>query len=111
MLNPEEILQSLHHHRYNLKYILDKLPIATAITDSRGVIVYYNQAQSHMDGIEASEAIGKKETDIYNFLNFPDLHKICQKRGKPIMGFVWPYRTKYGKTIDAAYWVLSLIPI
>lgn len=102
------LMDSFNHHRYNLKYVLDKLPIATAITDSRGILVYYNQAQSQMDGIEASEALGKKETDIYNFLNFPDVHQICQKRGRPIIGFVWPYRTKYGKTIDAAYWVFPL---
>lgn len=103
-----DLLYSLNHRRYNLKYVLDKLPIATAITDSRGILVYYNQAQSHIDGIEVSEALGKKETDIYNFLNFPDVHKICQKRGQPILGFVWPYRTKYGKTINAAYWVFPL---
>jgi len=103
-----DLMESFNHHRYNLKYVLDKLPIATAITDSQGILVYYNQAQSHMDGIAASEALGKKETDIYSFLNFPDVHQICQKRGRPIIGFVWPYRTKYGKTIDAAYWVFPL---
>lgn len=108
MFDFSDLMDSFNHHRYNLKYVLDKLPIATAITDSRGTILYYNQAQSHMDGVDAAEALGQKETDIYNFLNFPDVHQICQKRGRPILGFVWPYRTKYGKTIDAAYWVFPL---
>lgn len=104
-----DLLRSLTHYRYNLKFVLDKLPIATAITDNRGVLVYYNQAQSHMDGIEAAYALGKKETALYDFLNFPDVHQICQKRVRPILGFVWPYRTMHDKTINAAYWVFPLL--
>lgn len=110
LLEFSDLMDSFNHHRYNLKYLFDKLPIATVITDSRGIILYYNQAQSHMDGIEPSEALGKKETDIYDFHYhlFPDVHQICQKRGRPILGFVWPYYTKHGKTIDAAYWVFPI---
>ncbi len=103
-----EFFKAFNHSRYNLHYVFDKLPIATVITDNKGIIVYYNQAQSHLDGIEPSDALGKKETDIYTFHNFPDVHKICQTRGRPVLGFVWPYRTIYGKTVEAAYWLYPL---
>lgn len=103
-----DIMEALSHPRYNIQYIFDKLPLGTVVTDSNGVIVYYNQAQSQIDGLEPEFALGKTEPEIYDFLNFPDIAKICRTRGRPILGFMWLYRTILGKTINAAYWVYPL---
>lgn len=82
--------------------------MGTVVTDDRGIIVYYNQAQSQIDGLEPGFVVGKARPEIYDFLKFPDIAKICQIHGRPILGIKWLYRTIFGKTINASNWIYPL---
>lgn len=102
------VMEALCNSPDNIHYLFDQLPMGTVVTDDRGIIVYYNQAQSRMDGLEPDFAVGKARPEIYDFLKFPDIAKICQTHGRPILGIKWLYRTVFGKTINASNWVYPL---
>lgn len=102
------IMEDLCNSPDNIHYLFDKLPMGTVVTDDRGIIVYYNQAQSRIDGLEPGFVVGKARPEIYDFLKFPDIAKICQIHGRPILGIKWLYRTIFGKTINASNWIYPL---
>lgn len=89
----------------SLRRILDTLPLGVLITDREGVVIYYNQAHSVIDDLDAGLLLGKKENDL---LFGPDIMSICHRTGRPILGFIYPYRTFRNKEVNGAYWVYPL---
>lgn len=88
--------------------ILDSLDEGVIITDTEGVITYYNQTQAKIDDIDAEFVIGKKVTDIYELNGDTSLIMLCLKRGKPIRNLTFFYKTVFGKIANT---ICSTFPI
>ncbi|MDR2405262.1 MAG: sigma 54-interacting transcriptional regulator [Deltaproteobacteria bacterium] len=96
-LNPEQI-----------KRMFDDLPLGIIITDASGIIVYYNKAHSEIDGITPEEMLGRRWIEALVPLNGPNIMYVCQRMAKPILGYVYSYKTYKGRLVNAAYWVYPI---
>jgi arginine utilization regulatory protein len=85
--------------------VFDNLPLGILIVDLEGRIIYCNDAQSKIDGMEKSFIIGKMENDIYGPYLGPGIMRACQQTGEPLLGYVCQYRTVRGRLVNGAYWV------
>lgn len=88
--------------------ILDTIDEGVIITDTLGIISYYNQTQSHIDDIDTEFAIGKRVTDIYELNGDTSLIMRCLKQGKPIRNLTFFYKTVFGKIANT---ICSIFPI
>ncbi len=79
-----------------------------SITDSKGNIVYYNQAQSVIDNLSVDFALGKDVHFLYGPDPGPSLVTSCLQSKKPIINYVCVYRTVEGDAINSACWVFPL---
>lgn len=88
--------------------ILDTIDEGVIITDTKGVITYYNQTQAQIDDLDAKFVIGKRVTDIYELNGDTSLIMLCLKRGKPIRNLTFFYKTVFGKIANT---ICSTFPI
>ncbi len=99
----------LHHLIQPFLSIWEALPIGISITDPAGNIVFYNQAQSLIDGMSAEEALGKNVKVVYGPDPGPSLVDACLASRKPVINYVCVFRTMKGNVINSACWVFPLI--
>jgi len=96
----------LDMNRINFFSVLDHLDDGVIIADTEGVIHFYNQAQSRIDGILPENALGLKVTDIYELNNRTSMIMQCALRRSAIKNRIFFYRTISGKvanTITSVY--------
>ncbi|MDR2351598.1 MAG: sigma 54-interacting transcriptional regulator [Deltaproteobacteria bacterium] len=98
VLNPEQI-----------KRVFDDLPLGIIITDASGIVVYYNKAHSNIDGITQDEMLGRRWIEALVPLNGPNIMYVCQRMAKPVLGYIYSYKTYKGRVVNAAYWVYPIM--
>ncbi len=87
----------LNMNRINFLSVLNHLDDGVMIADIQGVIQFYNQSQSQIDGILPENAIGLKVTDIYELNNRTSMIMQCahyQQAIKNRIFFTRPYPEK-----------------
>jgi arginine utilization regulatory protein len=92
-----------------MRRLLDDFPLGVIITDTSGIVVYYNKAHSHIDGITQEEMLGRRWIESLIPLNGPNIMYVCQRMAKPILGYVYSYKTYKGRVVNAAYWVYPIM--
>lgn len=86
--------------------VLNCLDDGVIITDVNGTILFYNTAQSKIDGLSARDAIGLKVTDIYELNNRTSMIMQAIFRHAAIKNRTFFYKTSSGKianTITSVY--------
>ena len=89
--------------------IWESLPIGILVTDSQGDILFYNRAQSLIDGLSAENVLGRNVRLVYGPDPGPSLVAACLASRKPIINFVCVYRTMNDKLVNSAHWVFPLV--
>jgi len=74
--------------------LLGDLDQGVLMTDTEGVIVFYNETMSKIDDLAPSDALGKKITDVYEYLNDSSMCMRCIKHQRPIVNYSLSYRSK-----------------
>ena len=92
----------------NFISIFDQLDEGILITDQTGVIVYCNDTQGSIDGIEPTEALGKHVTEIYDLSDETSMIAKCMQSKRPIRNRTFFYRTRKGKL---AHTIHSIFPL
>ncbi len=96
----------LNMNRINFLSVLNHLDDGVMIADIQGVIQFYNQSQSQIDGILPENAIGLKVTDIYELNNRTSMIMQCAHYQQAIKNRIFFYKTVSGKianTITSVY--------
>jgi arginine utilization regulatory protein len=96
----------LNMNRIDFFSVLDHLGDGVIIADLNGVIHFYNQAQSRIDGILPENALGRKVTDIYELTHRTSMVMQCAVHQRAIKDRIFFYKTVTGKvanTITSVY--------
>jgi len=86
--------------------LLETIDEGVIITDTEGVIHYYNETQGMIDALDPQFVVGQKVTDIYELNSDTSLIMLCIRLGKPIRNRTFFYKTKFGtvaNTITSSY--------
>ncbi|SDT84155.1 sigma-54 interaction domain-containing protein [Desulfobacula phenolica] len=90
--------------------VLNRLDDGVIIADINGVILFYNAAQSKIDGLAAKDVIGRKVTEIYRLNNRTSMIMQAIERHAAIKNRAFFYQTCSGKvanTITSVYPLLK----
>ncbi|MCD4675493.1 MAG: PAS domain-containing protein, partial [Desulfobacula sp.] len=90
--------------------VLNRMDDGVIIADINGVILFYNAAQSKIDGLAAQDVIGLKVTDIYKLNNRTSMIMQAIDRHAAIKNRAFFYQTCSGKvanTITSVYPLLK----
>lgn len=101
--------QPLRLDEVDLMSILSAFDEGVIIADKSGRIIFYNQAQSQIDELEADWVIGKSVPEVYNLDHNSSMILRCIKSGQPILGEMFFYRTCRGKLINTVNSVFPLM--
>ncbi|MDR2339113.1 MAG: sigma 54-interacting transcriptional regulator, partial [Deltaproteobacteria bacterium] len=104
----DEILRGLATDPDQLRSMFDDFPLGVIIADTLGIVVYYNNAHAEMDGVAKEEMLGRRWVEALIPLNGPNIMYVCQRMAKPVLGYVYSYKTYKGRVVNAAYWVYPL---
>jgi len=88
--------------------ILDTMDEGVIITDTEGIIHYYNQTQAQIDDLDPGFVVGKKVTDIYQLSGDTSLIMLCISLGIPVRNRTFFYKTAFGKVANT---ITSTFPI
>jgi arginine utilization regulatory protein len=79
------------------------------ITDTRGVITYYNKVQAEIDGLTKEEVIGRHVTEVY--VPHPDASPILasMRLAQPIFEIYELYETRKGRVVNSTHTTIPLI--
>ncbi|MDR1921990.1 MAG: sigma 54-interacting transcriptional regulator [Candidatus Adiutrix sp.] len=106
-----QFFKSLGQNLEYLQRLFDLLPLGVYVTNTKGVIIYYNRAHARLDNLSPREVLGRPEVEVFGFPEVsPGIMRTCQKTGRPILGFMCPYFTHKDpyRVINGAYWVFPL---
>ena len=81
--------------------VLNRLDDGVIIADLNGVILFYNKAQSKIDGIPAGKAMGMNVTDIYDLDRRTSIIMQCITHKASIKNKTFFYRTSSGKVVNS----------
>lgn len=87
---------------------LEAVSDGVLVTDTSGIIIFYNDAMSRIDGLKPEEILGKLNTDMYGSDHYPSLVMQCIKKRKPILDYACYYRTRHGRVVNAIHNVFPL---
>jgi arginine utilization regulatory protein len=88
--------------------IFDNFSDGVIVTNSDGVIVYYNCAMSRIDELDPDAVISSKVTDVYDLDNSTSLIMQCLTKGEPIIDEPIYYRTRMGKFANTIHNVMPI---
>lgn len=88
--------------------IFDSFSDGVIVTDSDGVIVYYNHAMSRIDELDPATVISSKVTDVYDLDNSTSLIMQCLTKREPIIDEPIYYRTRMGKFANTIHNVMPI---
>jgi arginine utilization regulatory protein len=105
---PELSDDAFNLENINFLSVMDHLDEGVIITDSQGIIRFYNETQCQIDGMDFDYVVGKKVTEIYELCGNTSLIMLCLKLGQPIRNKTFFYKTKLGKVANT---ICSIFPI
>ena len=88
--------------------VLNRLDDGVIIADTEGTILFYNIAQSLIDGLVPKNVIGLKVTDIYELNNRSSMIMQVIYRHAAIKNRAFFYKTRFGKTANT---ITSVYPL
>lgn len=92
----------------NFLAVFDKYNDGVLITNSDGVIVYYNKAMSRIDEQDPENALLKRIVDVYDLDNESSMLMQCLITQKPIIDQPIYYRTRMGKFANTIHNVFPI---
>jgi arginine utilization regulatory protein len=101
--NPPDLL---HMENIDFLSVLNRFDDGVIIADINGTILFYNTAQSKIDGLNPRDVIGLKVTDIYDLDNHTSMIMQVIYQSAAIKNKSFFYRTTSGKvanTITSVY--------
>jgi len=104
--NPGKFLQDLGNADY--LSIFDSFSDGVIVTNSDGVIVYYNRAISRIDELGHDDVISRKITDVYDLDNSTSIIMQCLAKQKPVIDAPIYYRTRMGKFANTIHNVMPI---
>jgi len=102
----KEFLKDLDRSDY--LSIFDDFSDGVLVTNTEGVIVYYNQAMSRIDELHPDSVISCKVTDVYDLDNTSSIIMQCLTKQKPILDAPIYYRTRMGKFANTIHNVMPI---
>lgn len=82
--------------------VLDAVEQGILITDTDGVIQYYNNSHARMDGLEKKEVIGKKVTEVYELDEDSSMVMRCMRSGgEPITNNLSIFKSRKGRVVNS----------
>jgi arginine utilization regulatory protein len=88
--------------------IFDSFSDGVIVTNSDGVIVYYNRAMSRIDELDPDTVISSRVTDVYDLDNSTSLIMQCLTKREPIIDEPIYYRTRMGKFANTIHNVMPI---
>ncbi|MDM8550741.1 sigma 54-interacting transcriptional regulator [Desulfobacterales bacterium HSG2] len=88
--------------------ILSAFDEGIIIADIDGIIVFYNETQAKMDGLDPGDVIGKKVTQVYSLNDDTSKIMTCIRSRSPIIGHLFFYQTRAGKVVNTIHSVFPL---
>ncbi|WP_022666860.1 sigma-54 interaction domain-containing protein [Desulfospira joergensenii] len=92
----------------NFLAVFDEYSDGVMITNTDGVIVYYNQAMSRIDELDPENVILTRVTDVYDLDDETSIIMQCLAKGSPIVDQPIYYRTRMGKFANTIH---SVFPV
>jgi len=80
--------------------ILDSVHEGVEISNSNGVMVFFNAACEKFEGMKAEDVIGRKITDVYDVTEESSTHLTVQRTGREIIEKQHSYHTRDGQQVD-----------
>ncbi len=108
MLNVDESSGFINVTERELYPILSMLDIGIMITDTKGVVTYYNPKHAEMDGLDPGDVLGKKLTEVYDQDEESSLVMRCLRTARPILDCPVLYKTINGRVVDSIHNVAPL---
>ncbi|MEH0018258.1 MAG: sigma 54-interacting transcriptional regulator [Desulfobacter sp.] len=82
--------------------VLDAVDEGILITDENGIVQFYNDSHARMDGLEKSEVIGKKVTEVYELDDDTSLVMRCiRSGGEPIINSLSIFKARHGRVVNS----------
>jgi arginine utilization regulatory protein len=78
------------------------------ITDAQGRIVFVNEAQARIDGVDPESMIGKLPLEIWEVTEDTSVTLRCLHSGKPMVNQYLAYRTRAGRMVNS---INSVFPL
>jgi arginine utilization regulatory protein len=84
------------------------LSYGVTVTDTRGIILYYDETQSRIDGLQPEEVLGRHLSQVYvpSLENSPTLTVL--RTGRPLYDFYLIYETNKGRVVNSTHTVFPL---
>ncbi|KJS79140.1 MAG: histidine kinase [Desulfotomaculum sp. BICA1-6] len=83
-----------------LENTLDEVSEGIIVTDTRGRILYYNDALEKMEGLSESEVIGRYLTEVYRVTPETSEHLAVVETGEPVKEVPKMYFTANGREVN-----------
>ncbi|MBU1344728.1 MAG: sigma 54-interacting transcriptional regulator [Proteobacteria bacterium] len=80
--------------------VLASMHEGIVISDTNGIVRFFNETQAKIDDVDPKDALGKKITDIYLLDDTTSPTMRCLKSGMPIMNETILYQTRLGKVAN-----------
>ncbi|MDR1080632.1 MAG: sigma 54-interacting transcriptional regulator, partial [Deltaproteobacteria bacterium] len=71
------------------------------IIDTAGTFIYYNRRMAQFDGLDASEVLGRKVTEIYDLDEGSSISLRCLKARRPVSDAALYYQARDGNRVNA----------
>lgn len=92
----------------DFRSVLSAFDEGVIITDRRGRIIFYNDAQARIDGLAVSEALGRSVTEVYNLDDGSSKIMQCLRSGQAVPSTLFFYKTRRGKMANTIHSVFPL---
>ncbi len=83
-----------------LENALDAVSEGIIVTDTRGRIIYYNQALEKMEGLKGSDVTGRYLTEVYQVTPETSEHMTVVQTGEPVKELPKMYFTAEGREVN-----------
>jgi arginine utilization regulatory protein len=92
----------------DFRTVLSAFDEGVIITDRRGRIIFYNDAQARIDGLAATEVLGRTVTEVYNLDEDSSKIMKCLRSGQAVPSTLFFYKTRRGKMANTIHSVFPL---
>ena len=93
-------MDTLNLEDIDIYRVLSSMHEGVVISDTRGIVRFFNETQAGIDDINPKDAIGKKITDIYKLTDDTSPTMRCLSNGMPIINEPILYQTRLGRVAN-----------
>lgn len=97
-------IEKLDRENQLLKTIFDSIHEGVYVTNEKGEIILYNSEAEKSEGMKRADILGKKETDVYSFINENKFHEAVTLRViktlKPLIEYHYKFNLPNGRRTD-----------